>query len=146
MRAKRLVYGTVGAMLVTLGAAMFITSEGTKKAEYSLYELGVEFYNNGSYESAYSTFECIINANESMGDEKLNKRFPDIIELDKKAFDEMCYDNIADFINKDQDYQAAIEEAYKMNDTDRKDEIVSEILYIVGEDAICENKTLEGEN
>lgn len=132
------------AVTITLGGAMYIADRNSAKAEYDLYELGVEFYNNEDYDSAYSTFDCITSINKDMSEEKLNKKFPDIISYKNKAYDETICDNIADYINNEENYQAAIEEAYKLTDKSRKDEIVSDILYLVGEEAIYENESLEG--
>lgn len=146
MKSKNVVIVLAATITLTLGGAMYIADRNSARAEYNLYELGVEFYNNGSYESAYSTFNCILNANKYIDEEKLNKKFPDIVNYNNKAYDGMIFNNIADYINNEQDYQAAIEEAYKMIDTSRKDEIVSDISYLIDEEAIYENKTLEGGN
>ena len=124
---------------------MAIKEKEMNDAEYELYELGVTYYNQESYESAYSVFSAICNANASMKEEKLNKRFPDISSLRENSYEGMILKNVCDYINYNTDYQKAIEEAVKLHDENKKDEVIGEILYMVGDDAIYEyQQSLKG--
>lgn len=124
---------------------MAIKEKEMNDAEYELYELGVTYYNQESYESAYSVFSTICNANASMKEEKLNKRFPDISSLRENSYEGMILKNVCDYINYNTDYQKAIEEAVKLHDENKKDEVIGEILYMVGDDAIYEyQQSLKG--
>ena len=133
MKTKNALIILIGTIILAVLISMNVIDRNNEKADYNLYELGVEFYNNGNYDSAYTTFDKVINSNQSMNTKKLNKKFPDIVTYKNNSYDEIIYEKIEGYIKDGQNYQAAIEEAYKMIDTTRKDAIVADILYLVGE-------------
>lgn len=131
MRMKNVLIILIGTVILIGGMAMYVIDKNTEKADYRLYELGVEFYDDKSYSSAYIVFDCVVDANRNMSNKALNTKFPDILTYKNNSYDEMLYNNIISYINDDQNYKAAIEEAYKMIDAERKDAIISDILSLI---------------
>lgn len=145
MRLQPRIISIIIGIFAVLLIIMTVKEKKMNDAEYELYELGVAYYNQESYSAAYSVFSTICDANASMKEEKLNKRFPDISSLCENSYEEMIIENVYDYINYNTDYQKAIEEAIKLHDESKKDEVIDEILHMVGDDAIYEyQQSLEG--